>query len=233
MNGKKECERVYFDEISSTNDYAKSRRDEGRGLIVTAKRQTGGRGTKGRSFSSCEGGVYLTKLSFYEDLSARDAFKVMSNAAAAVCETLRFYGLEPVIKWANDVYVCDKKICGILIENVFSGGKISSSVVGIGLNVYNELPQELVGIATTVEKATGMRYPVEEVTERLISELDKERSIDEYLSYIGYMGREATLLLGDERVHGTLLFVDRSGALHAKVNGKEVCFTAAEVSLRL
>ena len=49
---------IKFDEIPSTNDYVKSIRDGGEDVIVTAKRQTGGRGTKGRSFSSEEGGVY-------------------------------------------------------------------------------------------------------------------------------------------------------------------------------
>ena len=160
--------RAEFEEIASTNEYAKSQRCQGENLIVTAKRQFGGKGTKGRSFSSNEGGVYLSKLTFYEDFKACEAFKIMTNAAVAVCKTLQYFGLNPKIKWVNDVYVNDKKICGILIENVFSGDKISSSVVGVGLNVYNELPQELVAIATTMEKESGKRFLVEEVKEKLI-----------------------------------------------------------------
>lgn len=67
----------------------------------------------------------------------------MANASVAVCRTLENYGLTAEIKWPNDVYVQGKKICGILIENVFSGDRISSSVVGIGVNVNNSLPEEL------------------------------------------------------------------------------------------
>ena len=118
MNAKKEVVWQRFDEIDSTNEYAKTKRQEGKDLIVTAKRQIGGRGTKGRSFSSEEGGVYLTKLSFYDNFPAKEAFKIMAQAAVAVCETLQYYGLQPKIKWVNDVYVNDKKICGIFCKQL-------------------------------------------------------------------------------------------------------------------
>ncbi len=229
----KEIKRIHFEELPSTNDYAKDRRAEGQDLIVTAKKQTGGRGTKGRSFSSDEGGVYLTKLTFYEDFPARDAFKIMANAAVSVCETLSFFGIESVIKWVNDIYVNDKKICGILIENVFSSNQIRSSVVGIGLNVCNALPEELSKIATTMYQQMGKIFTIEEVTERLIAELSKERTMEEYLSRIGYMGRKATLLFGDERVPATLLSVDKEGGLWVDVHGEKRRLTAAEVSVRV
>ena len=233
MNRGKDVVWQRFEEIDSTNDYAKEKRKEGKDLIVTAKRQTGGKGTKGRSFSSETGGVYLTKLSFYEHFSAKDAFKIMARAAVSVCKTLKYYGLQPKIKWVNDVYVNDKKISGILIENVFSGANISSSVVGIGLNVYNVLPDELKNIATTMQEVTGERFSVEEVTQRLAEELFVEHTMEEYLSYVGYMGQDATLIFGDERVRGRLLFVDDEGGLHVEIEGTEKRLTAAEVSVRI
>ena len=70
MNGGYTMRIVRFEEISSTNDYVKEQKKYGENLIVIAKRQTGGRGTKGRSFSSNEGGVYLTKLVFYKNFPA-------------------------------------------------------------------------------------------------------------------------------------------------------------------
>lgn len=224
---------VKLQEVDSTNNYAKQRRGEGQSFIVTAQRQTGGRGTKGRSFSSNEGGVYLSTLRFYQDFSAKDAFKIMSGAAVAVCETLRFYGLSPMIKWSNDVLVGGKKICGILIENTLSGDKISSSVVGIGLNVNNILPEELLEIATSLALETGKNFSVEEVTERLIQELEKERTIEEYRSYLGFMGEKATLILGDKCISSTLVCVDDRGNLVVEIEGKTQVFSSAEVSLRL
>ena len=233
MNGKNAVKRLHFDCLDSTQDYAKEKRADGVDLVVTAVSQTGGKGTKGRSFSSQTGGVYLSKLTFYEDLAVKNAFKIMIGAAVAVCETLRFYGLKPLIKWPNDIWVNDKKICGILIENVLSGGKVRSSVVGIGVNVCNRLPDDLKDIATTMSLAMGNAPAVEEVTERLISELHKDRTIDEYRAYIGYLGREATLILGDERVPGRLVSVEEDGALVVEIDGKTRRLTAAEVSVRI
>ena len=223
----------YFDELDSTNEYVKLKRGEKRELIAVAKRQTGGRGTKGRSFVSEEGGLYLSKLCFPQGLLAKDAFSIMAGAAVAVCKTLCRFGLKPVIKWANDVYVNDRKICGILIENVFSGNFVRSSVVGIGLNVCNTLPKELLPIATTMRLETGEIFSVEEVYAVLIEELSKEFSMEDYLGYLGYMGREAQVIIGSESIPATLVCVDNAGGLVVEIDGKRRRLTAAEVSLRL
>lgn len=233
MNKKNSINWECFDELPSTNDYVKEKRALGQDLIVTALRQTGGKGTKGRSFSSEKGGVYLTKLTFYQDMLAKDAFLVMARAATSVCAVLKTYGLQPLIKWPNDVYVNGKKICGILIENTFSGNKISSSIVGIGVNICNKLPEELLNIATTVERETGKIFSVEEATERLIDELFKQKTMEEYLSFVGYMGQEADLIFSDERVHGRLVSVDCEGGLIVEIDGKQRRLTAAEVSVRI
>lgn len=233
MNKINKVKRVHFENISSTQDYAKEKRAEGLPIIVTAACQSGGKGTKGRSFVSSDGGVYLSKLTFYKNFPAKQAFQIMAGAAVAVCETLRFYGLSPLIKWPNDVLVHDKKICGILIENVFCGKDVASSIVGIGLNVFNQLPEELSKIATTIYAETGQRFSVEEVTARLIAELDKPRTMEDYRGYIGYLNREAVLMIGDECVHGTLLFVDEEGGLHVRIHGETRRLTAAEVSVRI
>ena len=225
--------RVHFEELPSTNDYAKEKRGECEPLFVTASKQSKGRGTKGRSFVSNVGGVYLSALRYYDEVPAKESFKIMAFAAVAVCETLRFYGVSPVIKWANDIFVGDKKICGILIENVFSGANVASSVVGIGLNVNGEFTDELVDIATTMQAQTGRTFSVEEVTETLIKELQKERTMAEYLAYIGYMGREVTLILGEEKTRATLLSVDEEGGLLVELCGEKRRLTTAEVSIRL
>lgn len=238
---EKEIKRIRFAEIGSTNEYAKLLRAEGRDVVITADRQTGGRGTKGRSFSSDEGGVYVTKLSFYRNFPARFAFRIMAGAAVAVCETLEFYGLRPVIKWVNDIYVNDKKICGILIENVFSGEKVSSSVVGAGLNVSNILPKQLKGIATTMSDLLECVPSVEEVRERLIERLiarlsenpSADGNVEEYRKRIGYMQRRATVIFGEKSLPATLLSVDEEGGLWAEIDGEKRRFAAAEVSLKL
>ena len=223
----------HFEELASTQEYVKSKWSEGQNLIVTADRQTSGRGTKGRSFSSNEGGVYVSKLTFYDNFPTKDAFKIMAGSAVAVCETLRAYGIWACIKWPNDIFVNDRKISGMLIENVFSGRYITSSAVGIGINFCNPLPDELLDIATTMRLETGKVFSVDEVRRRLIEGLSKPADMQKYQRYLGYMGEEVTLILGDERVPATLLSVDEEGGLWVKIGQETRRLTAAEVSIRL
>jgi BirA family biotin operon repressor/biotin-[acetyl-CoA-carboxylase] ligase len=222
----------HFLSIASTNDYAKSKRADGQSRIITADFQSGGRGTKGRSFSSNEGGVYLTKLDFYTDFPAKNAFKIMANTAVAVCETLRSFGVAPVIKWPNDIHVNGKKICGILIENTFSGANISSSIVGVGLNICNALPKDLEEIATTLMLALGEKISVQVARERLIENLCKDYSFEKYLAFVGYMGEKADLIFADKTVTATLLSVDGEGGLWVDIDGEKRRVASGEVSLR-
>ena len=235
MNDKKEWIYERFDCLPSTQEYARGKQAEGKNLIVSAKCQTGGMGTKGRSFSSEIGGVYLSKLSFYDEgeFPASEAFLVMANTASAVCEVLQSYGFNPVIKWANDIHIDGKKVCGILTENRFLGRFLRSSIVGIGLNLNNPLPQELEGIATTALLSSGKAISVDEAEARLIEALSKKRGMEEYLRFVGYMGSEADLIIGDKRVSGRLLSVDERGNLIAEVDGEVKRLASAEVSVRL
>ncbi len=225
--------RIFLEEIDSTNEYAKSLRGLGENTLVVAAKQTGGKGTKGRSFSSNKGGVYLSLLTFYKEFPALSAFEIMQGAAAAVCQTLAFFGVEPKIKWPNDVYVDGKKICGILIENALKGKYIASSVVGIGLNVCNDLPDELSEIATTLFLQTGKKIDVERVVEVLVGFLEEENIHEKYARHLGWLGEEVTLVIGEKEKRAKLLSVDQAGGLWAELDGERKRFVAAEVSLRL
>lgn len=225
---------VRLETVGSTNDYAKDLRKNGENLFVVAKAQSGGRGTKGRSFSSDAGGLYFSKLTFYKTLKAKDAFKIMQGAAAAVCETLSSFGLSPQIKWPNDIYVNGKKICGILIENALSGENISSSIVGVGLNINNALQGELLDIATTVQTETGKTLALSEVEDKLFSLMEDESVYEKYPTYLGFLGQTVRLLFADgtERT-GVPTGVDGDGALAVQTEKDVEKFFAAEVSIRL
>ena len=228
----------YFEDLPSSFLYAKSKRSLKKDLIVFTDSQSGGIGTKGRNFSSQKGGAYFTALTFFEDFPAQDAFKIMANCAVSVCKTLSFYGGEPLIKWPNDIFVQDRKICGILIENTFSGKNIFSSLVGIGVNIYNPLPAELSDIAITLSEALHREFTqadVVEFREKLLNILLEEKPalMEEYRAYIGYMGKEATLLIGDERVPATLISVSEDGKLRVQTQDGERFLSSAEVTVRL
>ena len=232
MKDKNGVRWVRFENLASTNEYVKNWTEDG-DVVVLANAQSEGRGTKGRSFVSEKGGVYLSLLRRYENFPSRDAFKIMASTSTAVCKTLASLGLKPVIKWPNDVHVNGKKICGILIENTFSGSNISRSVIGVGLNVNNPLTDELKEIATTVFWETGKQFSVDDVAKSLIDNVYAPFSMDEYLSFVGYMGGFADLIIGDKRVHGRLIRVDKTGGLICEIEGKESRFTALEISVRV
>ena len=222
---------IELEVTDSTNEYCK-RIDGAEDLIVIAKKQTSGKGTKGRSFVSAEGGLYLSVMR-HSVVSTESAFKIMIDNCVAVCETLQSFGLKPVIRWANDVLVNGKKICGTLIENTFRGGEVSRSIAGIGINVNNVLPRELKNIATTMQLATGKKISLSDVKNTLIANLQNSYSTEQYKSYINWFGREISLSCADGEIKAVAQDVAGDGRLVCSVNGKTVKMSSAEVSLRL
>lgn len=222
---------LYLDEIDSTNDFCKAH-DDGQDLIVVAKSQSKGRGTKGRSFLSQEGGLYLSIIRHHAELFSRDAFKIMINTAVAVCKTIENCGLSPVIKWPNDVLISGRKVSGTLIENTFSGNRVARSIVGVGLNVNNTLSPELEQIATSLSQETGKKLDLEKITDFFISALNDEYTVADYKKYINWFGLPITLVKGDEKLVVVAKDVALDGRLICQIDGKEVQVSSGEVTLR-
>ncbi len=223
---------IELEEVASTNEYCKQN-DFGEDLCVFARRQTAGKGTKGRSFISLEGGLYVTVMHHYKNFSAENAFKIMVNGCVAVCRTLENFGISPVIRWANDVLAGGKKICGTLIENTFSGGFITRSIVGIGINVNNEISSEIKSVATSMKEVAGRTFPLDEVKNAFISNLEKDYSIEDYKRYINWFGQTVTVKTETEDRSVKALDVTENGRLLVDWCGNMLEISAAEVSLRL
>ncbi len=223
---------IELEEVGSTSEYCKQN-DCGEDLCVFAKRQTAGKGTKGRSFISLDGGLYVSIMRYFDDFPAENAFKIMVNGCVAVCRTLEKFGIMPVIRWANDMLVNGKKICGTLIENTFSNGKIVRSIVGIGINVNNGISDEIKEIATSIKEATGKKIDLEEVKTAFLENLEKGFTIEDYKRYINWFGRKVTLKTGEEERVVNALNVTENGRLLVDWCGNMLEISAAEVSLRL
>lgn len=222
---------IELDEVDSTNEYCK-RLETDEDVAVIAKRQISGKGTKGRAFISESGGVYMSVMRFYKDFICRDAFKIMVNSCVAVCKTLETYSVKPNIRWANDVLVGGKKISGTLIENSFGKGG-ARSIVGIGLNVNNPIPDELKDTATSLSLHTLEKISAAEVGAELIRNLGKEYSVSEYKSYIDFFGEKITLITPQGQREAVALDVTEGGLLKVREDdGGISLISAAEVSLR-
>lgn len=141
-----------FEEIDSTNQTAKEIAVAGKagyGSLVLARSQKAGRGRRGRSFfSPKDAGLYLSVI-IKPESTLTASLLLTCAAAVAVCRAVQqVYGVELAIKWVNDLYYQDKKVCGILTEAVtdFESGNIDLAVIGIGLNLFQgkeEIPPEL------------------------------------------------------------------------------------------
>ncbi|MBR2904194.1 MAG: biotin--[Clostridia bacterium] len=231
LNHEKSTPVVRFDRLSSTSDYAKTLPLDGQDRWIVATCQDKGRGREGRSFSSQEGGVYLSWVHYPDQLLARDSFLLVVKAAVAVCKTLEDYGLKPEIKWPNDVLVGGKKICGILTENLLQGDRIKRAIIGIGLNVNNDLEADLRPIATTLFQSTGKRIPVAEVEESLMNNLLAPVAKEAYFARLGHLG-EVEIIEGERRYAAIAEGVDESGLLVITVDGRRQKKSAVEISLR-
>lgn len=130
---------IQLDRIGSTNTYATSVADTlAHGDVVRAVEQTAGRGQRGNSWEAEPGKNLTFSLMLRpDDIEASEQFIVSESVALGVARVLGRHlpGERLSVKWPNDIYAGDRKICGILIENAVSGRKLVRSIAGIGINV--------------------------------------------------------------------------------------------------
>ncbi len=155
---------LVYDEIDSTNTESKRLIQEKgfNNALVLANFQTQGRGRVGHSFLSPKGsGIYMSYI--FTPNSLEGAEHATTKAAVAVLKSLsQLYDITASVKWVNDIYYCDKKICGILTEAVTSGINKGSLIIGIGINFKKfKLPDAL-------KETAGFLPAKENVTRNLL-----------------------------------------------------------------
>lgn len=228
-------------ETDSTNNEAKRQIANGNfsPSLYIAEGQTNGRGRMGRSFYSPKGeGIYMTiALPFNGDY--KDLFKITPAAAVAVCKTIEKYTLKkPLIKWVNDVYIEDKKVCGILCESVSSKND-RFVIIGIGINVSNlSFPGELSDTATSLNEEN---LPKEEficfLSETLlgyIKNLPESSFMDEYRERSLVLDKKVSYIKNGVTYSGTAKSIDESGALFVVGdNGEKDLLSSGEITLRI
>ncbi len=215
-----------FDTLPSTNDYCETH-EFGEDTAIIAREQTGGKGTKGRSFSSPRGGFYLSLVRYYP-CKAENSFSLMIASCMAVVKTLELYGVSAGVKWPNDVFLNGKKICGILIKNSFEGENVKKSITGIGVNVNNDIPKDLADIAINLKSVVG-EVDIDEFYKRLIENLYADYSVDEYRSRNIVLGKEITVIKNGESRKAVAEDIAADGSLVLK--GGERLFYG-EVTIR-
>ena len=168
----------WVEETDSTQDEVRRHIPEYDNLSVTAAEfQTAGRGQRGNTWLARKGEnlTFSMLIKFGGDdfppLKAADQFQITKAATIGVAGYLEGKGINCSIKWPNDIYFRDKKICGMLIENVLEGEYLAYSIVGIGLNVnQREFPPQLMN-PTSMSVVTGQTYDTHEEMDILAGKL--------------------------------------------------------------
>lgn len=240
---------MYHETIDSTNKEAKKLALEGapHGTVVVAGCQTEGRGRNGKTFYSPQGsGLYLSML-MRPNMGTSMALRITAAAAVAVCRAIEdVSGKQAGIKWVNDIYCDNKKVCGILTEGIsgFESGKIESVVVGIGINHrYPEqgFPPELEPIAGalfagSVPPQASRNHLAAAIIKNLLwvlEHLDSPTIIKEYQYRSIVIRKKITILQGSETYNATAIAIASDGALIVRLeDGKEQQLRSGEISLR-
>jgi|CXWL01.1.fsa_nt_gi BirA family biotin operon repressor/biotin-[acetyl-CoA-carboxylase] ligase len=168
-----------FDTIDSTNSEAANQARQGvdEGLCVVASQQTAGRGRHGRTWVSAKGSGLYFSIVLRPKLDTQFLPLITLMAGVAVYDTLKEFGVEPDIKWVNDILVRERKISGILAETVETPTGLAV-IVGIGINLTSRnFPDEIAEIATSIEAGSTMMGP------RALDPLTVETKL---ASFIGY-----------------------------------------------
>ena len=154
-----DCKLIVFDEIDSTNNFAHSLPASDVPQVIVANSQTAGKGRLGRSFMSpSDNGIYLT-VAFSPSFDLNKSPFITMASALAVCKALESVcEISPKIKWVNDIFYKNKKVCGILSEaqTNLETGRIDKLIIGIGINCFpSKFPDEIADIAGSIANEAG------------------------------------------------------------------------------
>lgn len=158
---------LWLETADSTNHVLRERMARLDNLsVIAAREQTAGRGQGTHTWFSTPGEnltfSILYRFGAVGTLAASDALLITQVTTLALRDYLLGHGVQARIKWPNDIWVEDRKICGILIENILEGGLVRESIVGIGLNVNETGWPEGLPNPVSLRELTGRRYSPEE-----------------------------------------------------------------------
>ncbi|MCS7108889.1 MAG: biotin--[acetyl-CoA-carboxylase] ligase [Sulfolobales archaeon] len=192
--------RIYrFKECVSTQDIAKKLADDGaaEGTVVIADKMASGRGRLNRVWVADEGGLWFTIILRPKSLSNVQLVTLM--AGVSVVEGIKkLYDVPLELKWPNDVLLNGRKLCGVLTEARISNNVIDYLLLGIGVNVNNELRGDLKHTAISLKSYLGHEVPINDLFIEILKCLEVlyESLQSGSLSYIVNLWKKYSTTLG-------------------------------------
>ena len=236
-----------LEKATSTNTLVREKAKENEeGLVVVAGEQSAGRGRMGRSFfSPGDSGVYMSLL-LKPAIKPEDAVQITTAAAVSVCKALEKLGIyNSEIKWVNDIYICNRKACGILTESSFNAnsGLLDFAVLGVGINIYESeegFPDDIKNIAGAVfsERKENLRnrFIAEFINEffDFYDDLSSKKHLNEYRKKNFVLGKEINILQGETAREGKAIDIDENCNLVVELpDGKTEKLYSGEISVRV
>ncbi len=206
---------IRLESVDSTNNYTANRARENdlrHGAVILAVEQTAGKGQMGAHWQS-DAGLNLTFSVFLNNvnLSVQRQFLLTKIVSLSLVDLLGKWGVSAKIKWPNDIYVNERKIAGVLIENVIHGKTITRSIIGIGLNVNQKNFGDLHATSLSLEKK--MHFSIDEVLFSFIAAFNKRlKELEAKSTHEDY--HDLLYLLNEKRK-----FEDSEGAFEGIIQG--------------
>jgi len=231
----------HLETVDSTNNYAnqlvKLNLAES-GTVVYADFQTAGKGQRGKIWESNSGQNLMCSIVYFPDnLSVDKAYLLNIWAAWGLAQLCANYHVPAKIKWPNDVWVGKKKIGGILIETSSSFGRISSAVIGIGMNV-NQLDFQPHN-ATSMRMETNHFYSIKDMLLSLcglfnnfpLSSHHESVWRKRFLEHMYGLNQANVFKCKDQEFAGTIKGISETGQLEMEINGRIEQFQQGEITL--
>lgn len=238
---------IELSEIDSTNNYAMRLINEGmaeHGMTIRADFQTNGKGQHGNTWMAEESkNLLFTTILDTQGFQIQNQFLLNTFACLSVAEYLMTSTkLRNVsIKWPNDIYAENKKIAGILIENIIRGNNWSNAIIGIGLNV-NQMKFPDMNWATSMCLESGKQHKLNQVLKELLKlmnvnfkryESSEHDLLPMYNSMLYKFDKQIMFKKSHELYKGIIKGVDHSGLIQIAVDGKLKSFKHKEIELIL
>jgi BirA family transcriptional regulator, biotin operon repressor / biotin---[acetyl-CoA-carboxylase] ligase len=231
---------VFLDAVGSTNDHAKMLARAGaiEGTVVTAERQTHGRGRQGNSWLSEPGNLFMTVI-LRPQVTAAQSGQLSFLTAVALADAVRAFvpqSVDIALKWPNDMLLNGKKAAGILLETEAQAGKpVDWVILGLGVNIAHgpENAVHLKALGADDVTVAGLLDAVHKNIMALYAvwqESGFEPIRQAWLGYAAFIGQEINVRLPTETFRATFLGIDAAGALQVTMpDGSTKLIASGEV----
>lgn len=231
-----------FNKLNSTNLHLKQNFNDYKKFdIILAEHQSNGYGRFKRQWLDLGGENIFMSMCLKLDGFNENIVGITQFTALILAKTFEIYGIQPTIKWPNDIHVNGRKISGILAESVIKNSKFEGIVLGLGINInsdekmFDSVSQKVTSLSTEISKKINKDEFIENFVQKF--EADYEKLLgngfsifkNEYISYLNCIDKEITVKNYDKTFTGIARNVSDNGLLILETNGELKEISAGDI----